>query len=108
MRLKQNGGQGRGKDPQTHAADKVTDQGSRQAPQNQQSGGIVVALPFEQAAAPAEGEAEPVDGRLIDRQIQAAIGRQLRMMYNDVASEPVPDKFLKLLDQLASKPDDKP
>lgn len=104
MRLKQTGNPGRGKEQK--ADDQAVEQNPR--PASQQSGGIVVALPFEQAVPPAEKEDERVHGRLVDRHIQAAIGRQLRIMYNDVASEPVPDKFLKLLDQLAAKPDDKP
>ncbi|MBO0664004.1 hypothetical protein LQ948_15320 [Jiella sp. MQZ9-1] len=32
--------------------------------------------------------------------INAAIGRQLKAYYDDVASEPVPDRFLSLLDAL--------
>ncbi|MBP0614377.1 NepR family anti-sigma factor [Jiella mangrovi] len=32
--------------------------------------------------------------------INAAIGKQLKAYYEDVASEPVPDRFLSLLDAL--------
>ena len=32
--------------------------------------------------------------------VQAAIGKQLKAYYDDVASEPVPDRFLSLLDAL--------
>ncbi|MCQ0986540.1 NepR family anti-sigma factor [Jiella marina] len=32
--------------------------------------------------------------------VQAAIGKQLKAYYDDVASEPVPDRFLTLLDAL--------
>lgn len=32
--------------------------------------------------------------------LQAAIGQRLRAYYDDVASEPVPDRFLALLDAL--------
>lgn len=102
MRLKHSNGEPERAD----LADK--DQDNRKASSTPQQGGIVVALPFEQSAAETPKESEAVDGRLVDRQIQAAIGRQLRMMYNDVASEPVPDKLLKLLDELSSKSDGKP
>jgi hypothetical protein len=108
MRLKQTGGKGRGDGSLAQPGDqKGGELPSR--PASQQSGGIVVALPFENMTTASQPEGDrQVDDRLLDRQIQAAIGRQLRMMYNDVASEPVPNKFLKLLDELASKPDDKP
>lgn len=45
--------------------------------------------------------------RLLDRQMQAALGRQLRAMYDDIASEPVPTRFLELLDALESKEKDR-
>jgi hypothetical protein len=32
--------------------------------------------------------------------LQAHIGRQLRLVYDEVANEPVPDRFLKLLKEL--------
>lgn len=32
---------------------------------------------------------------------QAAIGRQLRQVYDQMLSEPLPDRFAKLLDQLS-------
>ena len=34
------------------------------------------------------------------------IGRQLRALYNEVASQPVPDRFMELLDRLDVKPGD--
>jgi hypothetical protein len=36
--------------------------------------------------------------------LQAHIGRQLRAVYDAVANEPVPDRFLKLLEELERKP----
>ncbi|HEX2256038.1 MAG TPA: NepR family anti-sigma factor [Afifellaceae bacterium] len=39
------------------------------------------------------------DGDL-DPRVQCEIGRQLRAFYDDVISEPVPDRFLELLQQL--------
>ena len=35
--------------------------------------------------------------------VQAFIGRQLRAVYNDVVNEPVPDRFVKLLEELERK-----
>ena len=35
-----------------------------------------------------------------DTGIQSAIGKRLKAYYDDVASEPVPDRFLSLLDAL--------
>lgn len=39
----------------------------------------------------------------LDANIQRHIGRHLRAMFEEVASQPVPDRFLDLLDQLESK-----
>jgi hypothetical protein len=36
--------------------------------------------------------------------MQAFIGRQLRAVYDDIAKQPVPDRFLELMKQLDSKP----
>lgn len=36
----------------------------------------------------------------IDRGVQERIGQQLRAMYDHVASEPVPDRLLQLLEEL--------
>lgn len=40
---------------------------------------------------------------LTNRIQRAAIGNQLRRMFNDVAAEPVPDEFTALLDALERK-----
>lgn len=40
------------------------------------------------------------DNGEFDPRIQCEIGRQLRAFYDDVISEPVPDRFLELLRQL--------
>jgi hypothetical protein len=37
---------------------------------------------------------------MLDRSLQAQLGRQLRSIYSDVASEPVPERFIKLLEDL--------
>ncbi len=40
------------------------------------------------------------DGRQDGEAVQSAIGKRLKAYYDDVASEPVPDRFLSLLDAL--------
>ncbi len=47
------------------------------------------------------------DDKNVDPVVPEAIGKQLRRMYNDVADEPVPDRFSALLDQLAKQEQDK-
>lgn len=42
------------------------------------------------------------DARL-ESDIQAHLGRQLRAIYDEVAAQPVPDRFMKLLQQLEQK-----
>lgn len=55
-----------------------------------------------------EGVPEPSpDRRLLDRHLQAALGRHLRTMFDDIANEPVPDRFRALLDALESKEKDR-
>jgi hypothetical protein len=39
----------------------------------------------------------------LESEIQAHLGRQLRAIYDEVAGQPVPDRFLKLLQQLERK-----
>lgn len=41
----------------------------------------------------------------IDRFLLAQLGRQLRAIYRDVADEPVPKRFVKLLEDLAAAED---
>jgi hypothetical protein len=50
-----------------------------------------------------EPAALPVHPRILDRQMQAALGRHLRAMFDDLANEPVPDKFAQLLQDLENK-----
>jgi hypothetical protein len=40
---------------------------------------------------------------MIDRAIQGQIGSMLRDVFADVASEPVPSRFVELLDALAAQ-----
>jgi Anti-sigma factor NepR len=44
---------------------------------------------------PADGSAPRIDPR-----IQREIGKHLRAHYDDVVKEPIPDKFIELLQQL--------
>lgn len=39
----------------------------------------------------------------LDPRLQAHIGRKLREYYDDISSQPVPDRFKALLDQLESR-----
>lgn len=45
----------------------------------------------------------PSAGVALGPELQAHIGRQLRAVYDEVAQQPVPDRFLKLLDELERK-----
>ena len=40
---------------------------------------------------------------MLDRSLQAQLGRQLRSIYSDIASEPVPERFIKLLEELEAE-----
>jgi hypothetical protein len=40
---------------------------------------------------------------ILDRSVQVQIGRMLRDVFADVADEPVPDRFIKLLEALEAK-----
>jgi hypothetical protein len=40
---------------------------------------------------------------LLDRTLQAQLGNLLRAVFSDVAEEPVPERFVKLLEALAAK-----
>lgn len=48
-------------------------------------------------APPDEGTSKP---DLETADMQAFIGRQLRAVYDDIAKQPVPDRFLELMQQL--------
>lgn len=48
------------------------------------------------------------DGISLDPVIQAHIGRELRALFDEIADEPVPDRFLALLQSLEAKKQDKP
>jgi hypothetical protein len=40
---------------------------------------------------------------MLDRTVQAQIGRMLRDVFSDIAAEPVPQRFVKLLAALDDK-----
>jgi hypothetical protein len=40
---------------------------------------------------------------MLDRSLQAQLGRQLRAIYSDVANEEVPERFITLLEDLAGR-----
>lgn len=50
-----------------------------------------------------QGRPSCADGARLDPQTQKHIGRMLKAVYDEVAREPVPDKFLDLLRQLEAK-----
>ena len=39
----------------------------------------------------------------LDADLQSVIGQQLRAVYHEVLNEPVPDRFVRLLEHLATK-----
>ncbi len=45
---------------------------------------------------------------MLDRAVQAQIGRLLRDVFADVAAEPVPERFVTLLAELETKTKEKP
>lgn len=44
-----------------------------------------------------------VEPAMVDRGMQAQLGQQLRALFDHVAGEPVPERLLKLLEELESK-----
>ena len=40
---------------------------------------------------------------MLDRSLQAQLGRQLRSIFSDVEQEPVPERFIKLLEALEAR-----
>ena len=62
----------------------------------------VVSSPM-QTSSPGSPSRPPPPGKnrgLLDRSVQAQIGRMLRDVFSDVAKEPVPERFVKLLEAL--------
>jgi hypothetical protein len=44
----------------------------------------------------------------LEPELQEQIGVQLRAVYDEVLNEPIPDRFLKLLEELERSPESKP
>lgn len=53
--------------------------------------------------ASAAGDIESNDLRPVSADMQQFIGRQLRAVFDDVAKQPIPDRFLELMKQLDTK-----
>jgi hypothetical protein len=50
-----------------------------------------------------QGQLDPGSGASLGPDLQAHIGRQLRAVYDEVVGEAVPDRFLRLLEELERK-----
>ena len=61
-----------------------------------------IAIPPAKSRKPGGAKGSKTEAAL-DQTLQAHIGRQLRAMYDEVIQEPVPDRFLQLLEGLESK-----
>jgi hypothetical protein len=64
------------------------------------------------APASADGPKRTERGRAaqhprLDADLQAVIGQQLRAVYHEILNEAVPDRFVRLLEQLATKAPDR-
>lgn len=55
------------------------------------------------AAEPTPNVPPPPQDAMLEADLQAQIGRQLRAVYNEVVSEGVPDRFMRLLEELERK-----
>jgi hypothetical protein len=51
----------------------------------------------------AVGPDQAQQGPRLGADLQAVIGQQLRAVYHEILSEPVPDRFVRLLNELATK-----
>jgi hypothetical protein len=72
-----------------------------------------LAQPWAQATAPVDqaGAAGPnaaAHHPQLGPDLQALIGHQLRAVYHEALNEPVPDRFVRLLEELAAKTADRP
>ena len=50
-----------------------------------------------------EREADAKPGARVDANVRAHLGRKLKTAYQSLIEEPVPDRFVKLLEELRSK-----
>jgi hypothetical protein len=71
-------------------------------------GARAVAISLARADAPKQAARERVGQHpRLDSDLQAVIGQQLRAVYHEILDEPVPDRFVRLLEQLATKTADR-
>lgn len=59
--------------------------------------------PAEPPSEALEPATEPHGSGMLDRSLQAKLGSQLRAIYSDVANEPVPERFVRLLEELEAR-----
>jgi hypothetical protein len=52
---------------------------------------------------PRQSDTHSAPRGLLDRSLQAQLGRQLRAIFSDVEQEPIPDRFIKLLEALEDR-----
>jgi Anti-sigma factor NepR len=63
-----------------------------------------VSVPHSRGPVPGgPGPDGPGSGAMLEGDLQAHIGRQLRAVYEEVVNEDVPDRFVKLLEELERK-----
>jgi hypothetical protein len=65
-------------------------------------------LPVQPDTATAPPPMPPAGDTALEPELQAFIGRQLQAAYDEVLNEPIPDRFLELLQQLEHEKADKP
>ena len=73
------------------------------APQVAEQGDIEGAMEATLEETPEGVEDPPARTKRRAPNVKDHIGRQLRALYNEVASQPVPDRFMELLDRLDAK-----
>ena len=65
--------------------------------------GKVSDMSVEQARSAASGGTATGPAAKLDADVQRFIGNQLRAVYDEVVKEPVPERFVKLLEELERK-----
>lgn len=61
---------------------------------------VVVSKKMKDCEAMVGADRDPPNGPKLEPVAQNALGRELRAMYDQIVSEPVPDRFIRLLEQL--------
>ena len=75
----------------------IDEQGDESSPSQDDPPSAKLASPSSESQRPDSGSAESGPGNL---DLQGYIGLQLRAVYDDVAKQPIPDRFLELMRQL--------